>query len=207
MKSRGAAACLMTGGLLADARERVAFVRSPEGKAVPDLREKLPGERIFVTARRDVLEEAFHSGRLSAALNAQPVETQKMLDLLVKLLNEQCLQWLHAAKRAGALIQGFDKGVQCLDRGDARLAILASDAANDTARKWLRAVEDVPLINCFSKEQLSESLNSDTVFTCGVIAGEEGKGITRAFLADICKYEGIARLDFEEKLDYKHLNT
>ena len=38
-------------------------------RQVPDLREKLPGERVFMTARRDVLEEAFQSGRLSAALN------------------------------------------------------------------------------------------------------------------------------------------
>ena len=49
--------CLVTGGVHS-VFDLVRFVCGPDGQIVPDVAAKLPGRGCWVTARRDILEQA-----------------------------------------------------------------------------------------------------------------------------------------------------
>ena len=56
--------------------ELVRFVVGPDGSVVPDLKHRLPGRGVWITARRHLVEEAFVAGAVEP-VTADPLATQE----------------------------------------------------------------------------------------------------------------------------------
>ena len=127
--------CLLTGATLPEAR-LVRFVASPEGAVVPDIEAKLPGRGLWLTASRSALEEAVAKKAFSKAAKAPLKADAGLASLVEKRLVAALSGTLGIAKRAGALILGFDQVAEAL-RSDKPPALLveASNAASDGCRK------------------------------------------------------------------------
>lgn len=170
--------CLVTGepqpadGLL-------RFVIDPEGRMVPDITGKLPGRGYWVSARRDVVEEAVSTRRFERAAARARKGKEVVVDpglgqWVVDLLTKRCLEYLGLACGAGQLVSGFEKVREFLGRDPGAIVIEASDGSADGLRKLLQGMGPRRTVRRFSREQLSLALGRENVVHAALKA--EGLG-------------------------------
>lgn len=129
--------CLVT-GRCAPRAELIRFVVGPDGAVVADLGEKLPGRGLWVAAERAALAAA--DARAFARANRGPVAVPGDLPAQVEAgLHRRLIGMLGMARRAGALVAGFEKTRAALKSGAVHLLIAARDGAAD-GRGKLRAL-------------------------------------------------------------------
>ena len=98
--------------------ELIRFVVGPDGEVVPDLKCKLPGRGLWVSASRDTLGEAIRRGVFGRGFKR---EVRVSPDLV--------------AGKAGEVVAGFTKVEAALGAGQAAMLLHASDGAADGIRK------------------------------------------------------------------------
>lgn len=159
--------------------EMIRFVRAPDGQVVPDLRRKLPGRGVWVTAERPAVEQAVRRKAFGRAFKAEVRVDAGMPDLVGGLLAEHALQALGMANKAGRLVAGFAKVESALRNGEAGALLHASDAAADGKRKLAQLAHGRPaVVELFSGEQLSLALGRPNVIHAALLSGP----VSTAFL-------------------------
>ena len=113
----------------------IRFVVSPAGDIVPDLKRKLPGRGMWITASRKAVAEAVRRNQFSKAfkrdLRVPPTLPTDMETLLVRSVTEA----LGIAAKAGQVVSGAGKVETALKAGTVEVLIHASDGAPDGIRK------------------------------------------------------------------------
>lgn len=167
--------CIVTGEVLPEAR-LVRFAASPDGQVVPDIEAKLPGRGLWVRAEREAVEQAAAKRLFSKAAKAQLSADPGLAALTEQRLAASILSLLGIARRAGALILGFDQVEEGL-RGDKPPAVVieAADAAADGSRK-LRAAALARgvapfVIGALTKDELSLALGRENVVHAALKSG------------------------------------
>ncbi|MCX7899281.1 MAG: RNA-binding protein, partial [Methylocystis sp.] len=145
----------------------IRFVRAPDGALTPDIRARLPGRGVWVTARRELVAEAARKRLFGRGLK-DPVETPpEIAGDVDRLLEADCLQMLALANKAGVVATGFDKVADALAKGAAIALIEAADGRPDGKRKLARAAEraggGVAVIGLFTSAQLDLALGRTNV--------------------------------------------
>src|SRR5438445_13028990 len=87
--------------------ELMRFVVGPDGSVVPDLKHRLPGRGVWVTARRHLVEEAVRRRLFGRSFKADVKVSAELADELDQLLERSALNALSIAHKAGLVIQGF----------------------------------------------------------------------------------------------------
>jgi uncharacterized protein len=150
----------------------IRFVRGPAGEVVPDIRRKLPGRGVWVTATAAMIGEALRKKAFGRAFRAEVSVDPDMPALVDALLAEYALQSLAMANKAGRVLAGFGKVETALRAGQPRALLHASDAAPDGKRKLAQAMRGEPvLIEIFSAEQLSLALGRPHVIHAALLPG------------------------------------
>src|SRR4029078_5955928 len=115
--------------------ELIRFVVSPAGVGVSDLKRKLPGRGMWVTASRGVVAEAVRRHQFRKAFKRElpipPTFPTDIEALLVRSVTEA----LGIAAKARQIVAGFGKVESALREGTAEVLIHASDGAADGIRK------------------------------------------------------------------------
>ena len=113
----------------------IRFVVSPAGDIVPDLKRKLPGRGMWITASRKAVAEAVRRNQFSKAfkrdLRVPPTLPTDTETLLVRSVTEA----LGIAAKAGQVVSGASKVETALKAGTVEVLIHASDGAPDGIRK------------------------------------------------------------------------
>ncbi|KRR23486.1 RNA-binding protein [Bradyrhizobium retamae] len=165
--------------------ELIRFVVAPSGEVIPDLKRKLPGRGLWVSASRRTVAEAvrrhqFNRGfkrdvRVAATL---PADTEALLE-------RSCTEALAMAAKAGQVVSGFAKVEGLLEQGKAAVLIHASDGAADGIRK-LDAIagqrgrnigesRDLPIVTALTSAQLDLALGRSNVIHAALLAGPASK--------------------------------
>jgi uncharacterized protein len=166
------------------------FVLDPEKRVVPDLKRKLPGRGVWVTATREAVNRAAKQKSFAKGFR-QPVTVDPDLAGTVEaLLRRAALQHLALANKAGCVVAGFAKVEKAL-AGDRRMVLLhASDAAPDGRRKLDRMVHrgagadretSLPLA-CFTSAEVSAALGRHNVMHAAITADGAGQNVIGAAL-------------------------
>ena len=113
----------------------IRFVRGPENVVFPDLRRKLPGRGVWVTAKAETVAEAVRKGAFSRGFKGPATAPPTLVDDIDRLLERDALQSLSMANKAGAVVTGFTKVEAALSTGKYGVLVHASDAAPDGRRK------------------------------------------------------------------------
>lgn len=167
--------CIVTGEVLPEG-ELVRFVVGPESRIVPDIAAKLPGRGLWVRADSSTVTKAVAKNMFSRAAQAQVKTDIDLAERTEKLLAAHMLSTLGLARRAGELIQGFEK-IETALRGPAPPAIIieASDSSSDGRRKIEAAAYAKGLapfvIGCFDSAELGLALGLENVIHAGVKKG------------------------------------
>lgn len=167
--------CIVTGEVLPEG-ELIRFVVGPESKIVPDIAAKLPGRGLWVRADSQTVTKAVAKNQFSRAAQAQVKADIDLATRTEKLLASHMLNTLGLARRAGELIQGFEK-IETALRGPNPLPVIieASEAGADGRRKIEAAAHAKGLtpfvIGCFESSELGLALGLENVIHAGVKAG------------------------------------
>ena len=115
------------------------FVVDPGGALVPDLGESLPGRGLWVSAERATLEKACERGLFARAARRPIAVAPDLIDEVERQLTARGLDILGLARRAGALITGFDKVQRALVERRVAVLVEASDGARHGRARLRRA--------------------------------------------------------------------
>jgi predicted RNA-binding protein YlxR (DUF448 family) len=171
----------------------IRFVVGPAGEAVPDIKRKLPGRGIWITATRDAIAEAVKRNVFARGFKRDVRVARDLAAATEQLLERAALDALAMAGKAGRIVTGFAKVEATVDRDNVLALIHASDAAADGKRKLDAALRrntsekprEIAVIETFSGSQLDLALNRSNVVHAALLAGPG----TDTFLARVMRLE------------------
>ena len=100
--------CIMSGKTLP--RERlIRFVAGPEGFAVADLAEKLPGRGAWIEVNADAVRRAADKGVLKRRVGAGLRDVEDDIGRIASMMRGRALATAGLARRAGCLVGGAGK--------------------------------------------------------------------------------------------------
>src|SRR5215472_17898439 len=173
--------------------EMIRFVIGADGLAVPDLKRRLPGRGIWITATRDALRTAIARKAFARGFKRDVCLAPELVETTERLIERAALDALAICHKAGKVAIGFANADAALARG-ARVAGLlhAAEAAPDGTRKLAAALNrradaaEIAVIDAFTSAQLDLALGRSNVIHAALLAGPESE----TFLAR------AARLDY-----------
>jgi hypothetical protein len=189
--------------------ELIRFVVSPQGEVVPDLKRKLPGRGLWVSASRQTVAEATRRNQFSKGFKRDVRVLPTLAADTEALLVRGVVEALAMTAKAGQVVSGFSKVEGAIAQGQVQALIHASDGAADGIRK-LDAIarqktgngdesREIPLATALTSEQLDLALGRSNVIHAAVLAGPASKTflsrshvLVRYRMADDDKTEGHA---------------
>ena len=179
--------------------EMIRFVLGPDARVVPDLRQRLPGRGVWVSAEKALVEDAVKRRLFARAFKAQVAVSPDLADEIERLLRDDLRQGLSLANKAGNVIAGFAKVESAVAQGSLAALIHAAEAAEDGRRKiagQLRkrlgdAILDVPVIQELSNHELGLALGRSHVIHAALVAGAGSDG----FLTRWHRYRSYRGID------------
>jgi uncharacterized protein len=164
--------------------ELIRFVVGPDGSVVPDLKRKLPGRGVWVTAKRAAIEEAARRNAFARSFKTNARVTPDLASRVEALLTSSCLDALAIAHKAGRVAIGFAKAEAALADKPVAAVIHAADAAPDGIRKLAAAARrrsdaetgEIAAISAFTSAQLDLALGRSNVVHAALLAGPASDG-------------------------------
>jgi predicted RNA-binding protein YlxR (DUF448 family) len=162
----------------------IRFVLGPDRQVVPDLKHKLPGRGVWVTARRDMVEEAVKRRLFSRAFKAETKTPETLPQDIERMLRDDLRQSLALANKAGCVITGFQKVESAITDKPLVALIHAAEAADDGRRKLANplrkrlgeAISSFPVIQELSNDELDLALGRSHVIHAALVAGAGSDG-------------------------------
>jgi uncharacterized protein len=131
--------CIVTGAK--DVPEAMLrFALSPDGSVVPDIRHKLPGRGVWTRLSFETVSRAATKRAFSHAFRAKAEAPSSLAETVGALLEQDALQSLSIANKAGLVVAGAFKVDSAIEAGGLVALIQASDGAADGAAKRVRAL-------------------------------------------------------------------
>ena len=161
--------------------ELIRFVVAPSGEVIPDLKRKLPGRGLWVSASRQTVAEAVRRHQFSRGFKRDVRAAATLAADTEALLERFAIDALAMAAKAGQVVAGFTKVADALERAPVRALIHACDGAADGIRK-LDAIAgqnrgnagesgEIPIVNVLTSEQLDLALGRSNVIHAALLAG------------------------------------
>jgi predicted RNA-binding protein YlxR (DUF448 family) len=169
--------------------EMIRFVMSPDGDAVPDLRRKLPGRGVWVTACATIVNEAIRRRAFDRGFRRTVRADQGLADQLDHLIETDALHLLSLANKAGAVITGSSKIVTALDKRQLIGLVHARDGSLDGARKlnylfqrrYGESADRLVPANLFTSAQLDLALGRTNVVHAALLAVPASQAFLKRF--------------------------
>lgn len=158
----------------------IRFVVGPDETVVPDIRRRLPGRGVWVTASAELVKRAASKGAFARGFKAKVRADAALAAEVDAMLERDALGSLAMANKAGAVTTGFAKVEAALGEGKVAALLHAGEAAEDGCRKLDAAArrrggaEPPPSVKLFSGEQLDLALGRVNVIHAALAAGPAG---------------------------------
>lgn len=197
--------------------ELIRFVVSPQGEVIPDLKRKLPGRGLWVSASRQAIEEAIRRHQFGKGFKRDVCVSPMLATATENLLARSAIDALAIAAKAGQVISGFGKVADALARQQAQALIQALIHASDGAADGIRKLDAIarqnakihdkindksrefPVVAALTSEQLDLALGRSNVIHAALLVGPASKAflsrshvLVRYRMADDGKITGNA---------------
>jgi uncharacterized protein len=171
----------------------IRFVLGPDGAVVPDVKRKLPGRGLWITATSAAVSEAVRRNVFARGFKRQVRAAPELAAEAERLLERAALDALAIAGKAGLVVTGAAKVADALAGDDVLALIHAADAAADGRRKLDALLQrktpeksrETVIVETFSGDQLDLALNRPNVVHAALLAGPGSE----TFLARVRRLE------------------
>jgi len=168
-------------GTVTPVADMIRFVVAPDGAVVPDLKHRLPGRGIWVTATRPALRSAVARKAFARGFKREVRVAPDFVESTERLIERTALDALAMAGKARFVAAGFAKAHAALAKERVVGLIHAAEAAPDGVRKLSAALrqrtagvpENVAVIGTFTSAQLDLALGRSNVIHAALLAGPE----------------------------------
>ena len=165
--------------------ELIRFVVSPQGEVMPDLKRKLPGRGLWISASRQVVAEAVRRHQFGKGFRRDVRVAPTLAADTEALLVRSVVEALAMAAKAGQVVSGFAKVEAALGPRPGRSAIAALIHASDGAAtefanltRWHVQNEgnrgelaEFPIITALTSAELDLALHRANVIHAALLAG------------------------------------
>ena len=200
--------------------ELIRFVVSPQGEVIADLKRKLPGRGLWVSASRQAVAEAVRRNQFSKGFKRDVRATPSLAADTEVLLVRGVVEALAMAAKAGQVVSGFSKVEGALQQGQGQNPVSALIHASDGAADGIRKLDAIlrqnagnrdesrefPVVTALTSEQLDLALGRSNVIHAAVLAGPASKTflsrsqiLVRYRMADDDKTAGNAARNSENR--------
>jgi len=169
--------------------ELIRFVVSPRGDVVPDIKRKLPGRGLWVSASRDVVAEAVRRHQFSKGFKRDVRVAATLATDTENLLSQSAVEALAIAAKAGRVVSGFAKVEAALTARQGGTAVAALIHASDGAADGIRKLNALarqnagnraetpgfPIIAALTSAELDLALGRSNVVHAALLAGPVSK--------------------------------
>jgi uncharacterized protein len=182
--------CAVT-GVVRPVEELMRFVIAPDGTAVPDLKRRLPGRGIWITATRQALRVAMARKTFARGFKREVRVASDLVETTERLIERAALDALAMCHKAGRVAIGFANVETALARAPIVAVLHAAEAAADGVRKLTAAVRrradiaEIAVFDAFTSAQLDLALGRSNVVHAALLAGPE----SATFLARSARLE------------------
>ena len=175
------------------ADELIRFVVAPDGEVIADLRRKLPGRGVHVTATAELVATAERKHLFAKAFDGQVKVAPGLAGRVDALLAERAESALSLARKAGTAICGYSKVEAALAKGGVVALLDAAEAAPDgvagLAAAARRGGVAPAVVRIFSSEQLDLAFGRTNVIHAALLAGPASEHAL-ARIRDLVRYRG-----------------
>jgi uncharacterized protein len=161
----------------------IRFVVDPDGGVVADLKRRLPGRGVWVTADRVTLADAVKRGAFKRGFRRDVKVPADLVDRVDERLVAAALDAFSIAHKAGRVAIGFAKVEAAAGEGKAIALVHATEARADGIRKITQALgmaddasREIPQIRAFTSAQLDLALGRSNVVHAALLAGPASDG-------------------------------
>jgi uncharacterized protein len=168
--------------------ELIRFVLGPDGTIVPDLKEKLPGRGVWLTAAQDIVAEAARRNVFARALKTEAKVPTGLAAEVEQRLAEAAISALSLANKAGQVVFGNAKVEEAIAKGRVLALIHAREAAEDGCRKLdgkargTRQGDLFPPVRAFGADELGLASGRTNVIHAALIQGGAARNVLAAAL-------------------------
>ena len=169
--------------------ELIRFVVAPSGEVIPDLKRKLPGRGLWVSASRRAVAEAVRRNQFGKGFKRDVRVAPTLAADTESLLVRGAIEALAMAAKAGQVVSGFGKVEDALAQRQAQVEVRALIHASDGAADGIRKLDAVMRQNCgindesnqfpvvtgLTSEQLDLALGRSNVIHAALLAGPASK--------------------------------
>jgi predicted RNA-binding protein YlxR (DUF448 family) len=169
--------------------ELIRFVVSPTGEVVPDVKRKLPGRGLWVSASRETVAEAVRRHHFRKGFKRDVRVAPTLVTDTENLLAQSAVEALAMAAKAGQVVSGFAKVEGALTARQARAGVQALIHATDGASDGIRKLDalarqnagngagtaEFPIITALTSAELDLALGRSNVIHAALLAGPASK--------------------------------
>jgi hypothetical protein len=195
----------------------IRFVVSPPGEVIPDIKRKLPGRGLWLSASRQTVAEAVRRHQFSKGFKRDVRVPATLAADTENLLCRSAIEALAIAAKAGQVVAGFAKVEAALGARQGGTAVQALIHAADGARDGIRKLDalarqiagqnadnegqtpGIPVVTALTSAELDLALGRLNVVHAALLAGPASKTflsrsqiLVRYRLADADKTAGTA---------------
>ena len=157
----------------------------------PDFNKKLPGKGIYVTNNRISLETALAKKLFNKVTRHNLKIDDDFVNIVENIIKTQALNSLNIARKAGALVAGFEKEKEEIKKNKVEFIIEALDAGKDGKEKIAFLAKSVEIFNLFSIDELDITLNKENTVHIAILKSDT----SRMVYNNLKKYENFLSLN------------
>jgi len=208
--------------------ELIRFVVSPQSEVMPDLKRKLPGRGLWVSASRQTVAEAARRNQFSKGFKRDVRVSPTLAADTEALLVRSVVEALAMTAKGGQVVSGFSKVEGAIAQGQVQALIHACDGAADGIRKLDALARQnagqntgnddesrrYPVVTALTSEQLDLALGRSNVIHAAVLAGPASKTflsrshiLVRYRMADDDKTDGPAAKNTDKNSPIQTVRT
>jgi predicted RNA-binding protein YlxR (DUF448 family) len=157
----------------------IRFVMGPDREVVPDLKRRLPGRGVWVTATRTAVAEAVKRRAFGRGFKADVHVAPDLADAVERLIEQSALDALSIVRKAGRVALGFAQVERALAREPVVALLHSIEAGPEGVRKLAAQTRsrlgekaaDLPVVDLFTAAQLDLAFGRPNVVHAALLAG------------------------------------
>ena len=168
----------------------IRFVVGPDGQMYSDILGKLPGRGIWVSADRELLDEAANKGAFSRAARQKVTVPEGFVQDIEKQLARRTVELISLARKSGDAVAGYEKVKDWLIKDYAEVLIQSSDGS-ERGKSKLSTPQEGVFIGWLTSDELGLAFGRQTVIHAALASG----GLTPRIVEEAQRLKGVRGFD------------
>lgn len=135
------------------------FVKTPDSRLIPDFNKKFSGRGLYVSNSRRLLQKALEKNLFIKSIHLHLKIQDDFLEMVERLLYQRGLDALNLARKAGALVTGFEKVKEKILQNKVAFMVEAKDAGQDGIDKMSVLTKNMETFRLYNINDLDNTLN------------------------------------------------